>query len=279
MPTVSQHKPAVGIGDHLERRQRGLALRLIERVELIHALRDQAPPGAKPTPRQAESRQLDEAGPSPRLLENNFVTQRKPPLNGPAPLRGGERGNSASRSGLQAHESPPRLQVNSSTVTRRIIDAEVREAATRALEVVDELGGVEGRTIYTVALNEALEPLRRLTLGAVCGRCRQGRGVVRAGCQRGVRRGIPAATPTQRASGGHRGLLSSTSPWPAEGRKDWPWITLAESGKTSVTVEDIHTPGYPLRLRFTCPKCGAEYLNKNTTQAPAIPRRGCARRK
>ena len=41
----------------------------------------------------------------------------------------------------------------------------------------------------------------------------------------------------------------------------WP-----NRASTSVTVEDVYTPGYPLRLRLTCPKCGAEYLTKNTAR-------------
>lgn len=140
----------------------------------------------------------------------------------------------------------------------------MQEAAARALELVDQLGGeVEGRAIYTVDLKEALDPLRRLTLGAVCGQC--GKGV--AWCALDATEAFVVAfqrrCPPKERVGGINDCYG-TNPWPAEGRRFPPWITQAETGKTSVTLEDIHTPGYPLRLRFTCPECGAQYLTKNT---------------
>lgn len=145
----------------------------------------------------------------------------------------------------------------------RAIKIEMRKAAERALTELHGFGEIEGNTIHAVILNRELNALRHLTLGIKCGRCRAGMawGALDANAA------FVAAFQRRRSPKDRRGGIEDCydpePPSPA-GRKNWPWIILAESGKTSVTAEDIHTPGYPLRLRFTCPKCAAEYLNKNT---------------
>jgi hypothetical protein len=125
--------------------------------------------------------------------------------------------------------------------------------------MVRGFGEIEGNTIHAVNLNQELHPLRHLTLGVKCGRCR----AWIAWCALDPNAAFVAAFQQRRPHRDRRGGIEDCyepePPSPA-GRKNWPWILLAESGKTSVTLKDIHTPGYPLRLRFTCPKCRAQYL-------------------
>jgi len=142
----------------------------------------------------------------------------------------------------------------------------MQAAATGALEVVNQLGGeVEGRAIYTVSLKTELDPLRRLTLGGVCGRCFKGVAWCALDAGEAFVVAFQRRCPPRERVGGIWDCYG-TNPWPAEGRKFPPWIEQAESGKTSVTLEDIYTTGYPLRITFTCPECGAEYVTKNTTR-------------
>jgi hypothetical protein len=146
--------------------------------------------------------------------------------------------------------------------TSRNINVEKRTSAERALAIVDRFGEVEGNTIHAPDLNQELHPLRDLTLGVRCGRCRDWI----AWSALDLNAAFVAAFQRRRAPKDRRGGIEDCyDPEPgAPTRKNWPWITLAETGQTSVTLEDIHTPGYPLRLKFTCRTCDAQYLNKNT---------------
>jgi hypothetical protein len=132
--------------------------------------------------------------------------------------------------------------------------------------MVDWFGNVEGNTIHAPDLNEQLNALRGLTLGIRCGRCR---GWI-AWCALDLNAAFVAPfqrrRPPRQRRGGIEDCYEPEPPSPTGQRRNWPWILLAESSKTSVTLEDIDTPGYPLRLRLTCPKCGAEYLARNTTR-------------
>jgi hypothetical protein len=147
----------------------------------------------------------------------------------------------------------------------REFDAETRKSARRAFAEVVGFGEVEGNTIHAVILNQELNALRDLTLGVRCGRCRQGIAWAALDANAAFVAVFQRRRKPRERRGGIEDCYEPEPPSPM-GRENWPWILLAESGKTSVTVEDIHTPGYPLRLRFTCPKCGAQYLNKNTTR-------------
>ena len=146
------------------------------------------------------------------------------------------------------------------------ITRELQDTAKRARELVELLGGeIEGRAIYTVSLKEALDPLRDLTLRTICGQCgKQVAWYALDATEAFVVAFQHRCRPNERRGGiwDCRG----TNPWPAEGRRFWPWMDEAQPGKTSVTMEDIHTPGYPLRLKLTCPKCGAQYVTKSTTR-------------
>ncbi len=145
---------------------------------------------------------------------------------------------------------------------RQNIDIGMRDNAKWALRILDWFGEVEGNTIHAPDLNEALHPLRDLTLGVRCGRCR----AAIAWSALDLNAAFVAAFQRRRPPKDRRGGIEDCyDPEPgAQTRKNLPWIILAETGKTSVTLEDIHTPGYPLRLKFTCPKCEAQYVNKNT---------------
>ena len=149
---------------------------------------------------------------------------------------------------------------------RQTIDAGMREAAQRALAEVDHFGEVEGRTIHAVYLNEDLNHLRELTLEIKCGRCRRRVAWGALDPNAAFVAAFQRRRPPKERVGGIEDCYQPEPPSPTGQRRNWPWIILAESGKTSVTVEDIYTPGYPLRLRLTCQECGAQYLNKNTTR-------------
>ncbi len=143
--------------------------------------------------------------------------------------------------------------------------SDYRAAAIKATAEIDAFGEVEGRTIYAVPLNQDLDALRHLTLGVRCGGCRKGIAWAALDANAAFVAAFQRRCPPSERVGGIWDCFG-TNPWPAEGRKNWPWIEQAELGQTSVTTHDIHTPGYPLRLGFTCPKCGANYVNKNTTR-------------
>ncbi len=142
-----------------------------------------------------------------------------------------------------------------------------KEAAARlvevALDALKTLGDGEGRHIYEPTLTRALDPLRRLpALGA---RCRCGTGVAwwaidPAGAF--VAASQRRAPPKERSGG----TTDFHDPNPRQaGRGLAPWIESAASGKTSVKLVDWkNNAGYPLRLRFDCPKCNAVYVLKNT---------------
>jgi hypothetical protein len=140
----------------------------------------------------------------------------------------------------------------------------MRASAVRALTEVDGFGEVEGNTIHAVILNQELNALRGVTLGVTCGRCRAGIAWSALDANAAFVAAFQRRRPPRERRGGIEDCYDPEPRSPI--RKNWPWILLAESGNTTVTVADIHTPGYPLRLRFTCPKCGAQYLNKNTTR-------------
>lgn len=147
--------------------------------------------------------------------------------------------------------------------TERLPNDALRVAADDARAQVDRVGRVEGRAIHDPQLNAALEPLRRFTLGAVCGDCERsvswcaidpGGAFVAAfqhRCPPRMRRG---------------GTADCKLPYEAPFFPKAPWIMLAETGETTVTLVDRGTLGYPTRLQLTCPKCGAEHVARNTTR-------------
>jgi hypothetical protein len=144
------------------------------------------------------------------------------------------------------------------------LDPELRAAADSALREIGRIGRVERNQIYDHALNAALDPLRRLTLGSACGSCSHDT----AWCALDSTVAFVAAfqrrcPPKQRRGG----IADCFDPDPSPiGHARAPWILLAETGKTSVTLVDVSTPGYPIRLRITCPRCGAEHITTNTTR-------------
>ena len=148
---------------------------------------------------------------------------------------------------------------------RQNIDIAMRGAAQRALAEVDGFGQVEGNTIHAVILNQELNAVRHLTLRVTCGRCRGGIAWSALDLNAAFVAAFQRLRPPKERRGGIQDCYEPEPPSPM-GQKNWPWILLAESGKTSVTIEDIYTTGYPLRLRLTCPKCRAEYVMKNTTR-------------
>jgi hypothetical protein len=148
--------------------------------------------------------------------------------------------------------------------TEQSRDPERRAAADAGLAEVERLGRVERERIYDRGLNTALDPLRRLTMGSACGAC----GHDTAWCALDSTVAFVAAfqrrCPPKERRGG---LADCFDPDPSPvGHARAPWILLAETGKTSVTLVDVSTPGYPIRLRITCPKCGAQHITTSTTR-------------
>ena len=147
--------------------------------------------------------------------------------------------------------------------TEHIIDDTLKAAAEAALaDVHDRVKRVEGTTIYDPQLNELLRPLRRLTLGAVCfcGRNVCWLAIDNAGAF------VAAFQRRRPARMRHGGVADCKLPYLANSYPKAPWIMLAETGSTTVTLEDIKTSGYPIRLRLSCPRCGAQHLSLNTTR-------------
>ena len=145
--------------------------------------------------------------------------------------------------------------------TESLIDDALRAVAEAALiDVRDRVKRVEGRAIYDPHLNELLQPLRRLTLGAVCfcGRPVCWLAIDYAGAF--VAAFQNRCPPRMR----HGGVADCEHR--ANSFLRVPWIMQAETGSTTVTLEDIKTSGYPIRLRLSCPRCGAEHLTRNTTR-------------
>ena len=138
-------------------------------------------------------------------------------------------------------------------------------AAEAALEIVRNLGSVERRTLYHGELRRALHPLLlHPAIEVVCGR---------PACQR--RRiawwallpaeATVAATQERSPPRSRRGGLSDLAqPRPRTNLGLWPWLELADSGKTTVTLVDNSTPGLPVRLCFTCRTCKTPYTLTNT---------------
>lgn len=147
--------------------------------------------------------------------------------------------------------------------TESLIDDTLRAAAEAALaDVRDRVKRVEGTAIDDPRLNELLRPLRRLTLGAACS-C--GRNVCWLAIDDAA--AFVAAFQKRRpARMRHGGVADCQLPYQANSFPKAPWIMLAETGATTVTLEDVKTPGYPIRLRLSCPRCGAQHLARNTTR-------------
>lgn len=150
------------------------------------------------------------------------------------------------------------------------ISPDQRDAAARALGEVKRLSRVEGRAISYPGLNQALDPLRDLTLGCGCGNCLRNPAWYRsrslAWCALDNASAFVAAFQKRRSAAERRGGIRDCSdPDPSPmGRAMGAWLELAESGETSVTLVDVRSPGYPIRLRITCPKCKAEHITTNT---------------
>jgi len=137
-------------------------------------------------------------------------------------------------------------------------------AAQAAVLVLDEVGDAEGVNIRDARLKGALEPLAGTpALEVCCGRCR---GRVAWWAPETVGAFIAATQGRAKPRRRHGGISDLAEPAPRTSIGLAPWIELASSGKTSVTIEDWKNPsGWPLRLRFTC-RCGAQYTRTNTTR-------------
>jgi hypothetical protein len=138
---------------------------------------------------------------------------------------------------------------------------QARAAASDATAALEELGDAEDKRIMDPRLNAALNPLRRMpALEVVCGRCYS-----RVGWWALDSSLAYVAATEHRAKPRERlgGISDLAQPSNRHLSGFLPWIELARDGKTSVRLVDIHTSGYPIRLRFVC-RCGADYTLKNT---------------
>jgi hypothetical protein len=149
---------------------------------------------------------------------------------------------------------------------------EDREAARLALEVVEALPDVEGRSIYSGVLNRALDPLRSSpALEVLCGR--------NGDCSKRLAwwaldstYAFVVATQRLRKRSERRGGISDLAvPNPREREGILPWIELADGGETTVRTVDVKTTGFPIRLKFVC-TCGADYTTTNTVRLKAFLR-------
>lgn len=140
------------------------------------------------------------------------------------------------------------------------------DAARVALDVLDRLGGAEGRDIYQPQLNAVLEPLRALPAIEVC--CGKDRCRARMGWWAIDHNVAYIAATQERAKPKRRfgGMSDLAEAQPRRNAGLLPWIELAESGTTRVRLVDWkNASGFPLRLSFHC-RCGAEYVTRNTTR-------------
>jgi hypothetical protein len=147
--------------------------------------------------------------------------------------------------------------------TAAVDGTEIQAATAHAIALLEALGGAEDKQIMDPQLNAALDPLRRLpAVEVVCGRCYSR--VAWWALDSSL--AFVAATEHRAKPRERRGGISDLAqPSNTHLMGFLPWIQLAQDGNTSVRLVDIHTSGYPIRLKFVC-RCGADYTLRNTSR-------------